>query len=441
MEINAGDTSWVLVCTALVFLMAPGLALFYGGLVRAKSSLNMMMMTFIAVGIVGVLWTLFGFSISFGDSGNGFFGGFDSVGLGELLNQLAVNGGKYPIPALAFAMFQLMFAIITVALISGSIADRAKFSSWAVFVAAWVTLVYFPVAHWVFDFGDDQLGGSGAGWLANRGILDFAGGTVVEINSGASGLALALIVGRRVGWPKSPMKPHNLPLVLLGAGLLWFGWLGFNAGSSLGANQLAATALANTVLAGCGGLLSWLFVERIRDRHATSLGAASGVVAGLVAITPACGFIVPWAAVVLGFIAGAACAFTVGLKYRLGFDDSLDVFGVHLVGGVIGCLALGFVATTIANPAGKNGLLYGGGWSVLGTQTLGVVAVLAYSFTVTLVIGWVINKVMGFRVDEEAEVTGIDLDQHLETAYDFSAASGGSLGQRTARATHTEVGS
>ncbi|MEI6364600.1 MAG: ammonium transporter [Actinomycetes bacterium] len=441
MEINAGDTSWVLLCTALVFVMAPGLALFYGGLVRAKSSLNMMMMTFIAVGIVGVLWTLFGFSISFGDSGNGFFGGFDSVGLGELLNQLAVNGGKYPIPALAFAMFQLMFAIITVALISGSIADRAKFSSWAVFVAAWVTLVYFPVAHWVFDFGGDQLGGPGAGWLANRGILDFAGGTVVEINSGASGLALALIVGRRVGWPKSPMKPHNLPLVLLGAGLLWFGWLGFNAGSSLGANQLAATALANTVLAGCGGLLSWLFVERIRDGHATSLGAASGVVAGLVAITPACGFIAPWAAVVLGLIAGAACAFTVGLKYRLGFDDSLDVFGVHLVGGVIGCLALGFVATTIANPAGKNGLLYGGGWSVLGTQSLGVVAVLAYSFTVTLVIGWVINKVMGFRVDEEAEVTGIDLDQHLETAYDFSAASGGALGQRTARATHTEVGS
>jgi Amt family ammonium transporter len=263
----------------------------------------------------------------------------------------------------------------------------------------------------------------------------------VEINSGASGLALALIVGRRVGWPKSPMKPHNLPLVLLGAGLLWFGWLGFNAGSALGANQLAATALTNTVLAGCGGLLSWLFVERIRDGHATSLGAASGVVAGLVAITPACGFIAPWAAVVLGLIAGAACAFTVGLKYRLGFDDSLDVFGVHLVGGVIGCLALGFVATTIANPAGKNGLLYGGGWSVLGTQTLGVVAVLAYSFTVTLVIGWVINKVMGFRVDEEAEVTGIDLDQHLETAYDFSAASGGALGQRTARATHTEVSS
>jgi len=334
-----------------------------------------------------------------------------------------------------------MFAIITVALISGSIADRAKFSSWAVFVAAWVTLVYFPVAHWVFDFGGDQLGGPGAGWLANRGILDFAGGTVVEINSGASGLALALIIGRRVGWPKSPMKPHNLPLVLLGAGLLWFGWLGFNAGSSLGANQLAATALTNTVLAGCGGLLSWLFVERIRDGHATSLGAASGVVAGLVAITPACGFIAPWAAVVLGLIAGAACAFTVGLKFRLGFDDSLDVFGVHLVGGVIGCLALGFVATTIANPAGKNGVLYGGGWSVLGTQTLGVVTVLAYSFTVTLVIGWVINKVMGFRVDEEAEVTGIDLDQHLETAYDFSSASGGALGQRTARATHTEVGS
>ena len=441
MQLSAGDTAWVLLCTVLVFVMAPGLALFYGGLVRAKSSLNMMMMTFVAVGIVAILWTLYGFSMSFGDTGNGFFGGFQLAGMGELLNKLASNGGQLPIPALAFSMFQLMFAIITVALISGSIADRAKFSSWALFVAVWITLVYFPVAHWVFDLGGAQAGGTGAGWLANRGILDFAGGTVVEINSGASGLALALIIGRRVGWPKSPMKPHSLPLVLLGAGLLWFGWFGFNAGSALAANQLAATALTNTMLSGCAGLLSWIFVERIRDGHPTSLGAASGVIAGLVAITPACGCVAPWAAIVIGLIAGALCAFTVGLKFRLGFDDSLDVFGVHLVGGVVGCLALGFVATKIANPAGKDGLFYGGGLTVLGVQSLGVVTVLIYSFVVTLAIGWVINKVMGFRVDQEAEVDGIDLDQHLETAYDFSSASGGALGQRTARATHTEVSS
>jgi len=439
MEISAGDTAWVLVSAALVLLMTPGLAFFYGGMVRAKSVLNMMMMSFVAIGIVTVLWVLYGYSLTFGDGGSGFIGDLSSIGIGELVDQLATNGGTYPIPALAFAMFQLMFAIITVALISGAIADRAKFLAWCIFVGVWVTVVYFPVAHWVFDFGSDELGGSGAGWLANRGVLDFAGGTAVHINAGAAGLALVLVLGKRVAWPKTPMKPHNLPLVLLGSGLLWFGWFGFNAGSALGANQTAAVAFANTMVATAAALLGWLAVERVRDGHATSLGGASGAVAGLVAITPACAFVAPWAAVVIGLLAGILCALAVGLKYRLGYDDSLDVVGVHLVGGLVGSLAIGFFATTEGNTFGKDGLLYGGGWGVLGTQALGAFSVLAYSFVVTLLIGFIIHKLIGFRVDKDAEIEGIDLDQHLESAYDLTATVGGVLGPRTAKASHTEV--
>jgi len=439
MEISAGDTAWVLVSAALVLLMTPGLAFFYGGMVRAKSVLNMMMMSFVAIGIVTVLWVLYGYSLTFGDGGSGFIGDLSSIGIGELVDQLATNGGTYPIPALAFAMFQLMFAIITVALISGAIADRAKFLAWCIFVGVWVTVVYFPVAHWVFDFGSDELGGSGAGWLANRGVLDFAGGTAVHINAGAAGLALVLVLGKRVAWPKTPMKPHNLPLVLLGSGLLWFGWFGFNAGSALGANQTAAVAFANTMVATAAALLGWLAVERVRDGHATSLGGASGAVAGLVAITPACAFVAPWAAVVIGLLAGILCALAVGLKYRLGYDDSLDVVGVHLVGGLVGSLAIGFFATTEVNTFGKDGLLYGGGWGVLGTQALGAFSVLAYSFVVTLLIGFIIHKLIGFRVDKDAEIEGIDLDQHLESAYDLTATVGGVLGPRTAKASHTEV--
>jgi len=439
MEISAGDTAWVLVSAALVLLMTPGLAFFYGGMVRAKSVLNMMMMSFVAIGIVTVLWVLYGYSLTFGDGGSGFIGDLSSIGIGELVDQLATNGATYPIPALAFAMFQLMFAIITVALISGAIADRAKFLAWCIFVGVWVTVVYFPVAHWVFDFGSDELGGSGAGWLANRGVLDFAGGTAVHINAGAAGLALVLVLGKRVAWPKTPMKPHNLPLVLLGSGLLWFGWFGFNAGSALGANQTAAVAFANTMVATAAALLGWLAVERVRDGHATSLGGASGAVAGLVAITPACAFVAPWAAVVIGLLAGILCALAVGLKYRLGYDDSLDVVGVHLVGGLVGSLAIGFFATTEVNTFGKDGLLYGGGWGVLGTQALGAFSVLAYSFVVTLLIGFIIHKLIGFRVDKDAEIEGIDLDQHLESAYDLTATVGGVLGPRTAKASHTEV--
>ena len=429
MEINAGDTAWVLTASALVLLMTPGLALFYGGMVRAKSVLNMMMMSFLAMGVVTILWVAFGYSIAFGDGGNGWVGDLSLTGLSGLIGSVAVNGGAYPIPGLVFAMFQLMFAIITVALISGAVADRMKFLTWAVFAAVWATLVYFPVAHWVFDFGGESVGGSGAGWLANLGVLDFAGGTAVHINAGAAGLALAIVLGRRLGWPKTSMRPHNLPLVLLGSGLLWFGWFGFNAGSALGANQTAGLAFTNTMVATGAGVLGWLVVERLRDGHATSLGAASGAVAALVAITPACAFVEPLGAIAIGVLAGVICAFAVTLKYRLRVDDSLDVVGVHLVGGIIGCLALGFFATTSVNELGKDGLLYGGGWGVLGTQAIGAGAVLAYSFLVTLALAFLLKAIMGIRITPEQEFAGIDLAAHAESAYDFVSSSGPAAGR------------
>jgi ammonium transporter, Amt family len=426
-ELSAGDTAWVLTSAALVLLMTPGLAFFYGGMVRAKSVLNMLMMSFVTIGIVSVLWVLYGFSVSFGDTGNGFWGGLSLVGLGEAVGDLALNGGVYPIPMLAFAMFQLMFAIITPALISGAIADRAKFVAWGVFVALWVTLVYFPVAHWVFDFGDDELGGSGDGWLAGLGVLDFAGGTAVHINAGAAGLALAFVLGRRIGWRQEPMKPHNLPLVMLGAALLWFGWFGFNAGSALGATQLAAVAFTNTMVATATAVLGWLLVERIRDGHPTSLGAASGAVSGLVAVTPACAFLAPWAAVLLGLLAGAICALAVGLKWRFGYDDSLDVVGVHLFGGLVGCLYLGFFATTAVNEVGRDGLFYGGGLDLLIDQATGAFSVMLYSFILALVIGFLIQKTIGFRVTEETEISGIDLVEHAEAGYDLTSVGAGGV--------------
>ncbi|MGZ4626172.1 MAG: ammonium transporter [Kineosporiaceae bacterium] len=424
---NSGDTAWVLASAALVLLMTPGLAFFYGGMVRAKSVLNMLMMSFVTIGIVSVLWTLYGFSVSFGLTGNGFWGGLQWAGMGEAIKGLAQNGSQLAIPNLAFSMFQLMFAIITPALISGAIADRAKFLGWAVFVTFWVTIVYFPVAHWVFSFGDAQ--GNGAGWLAARGVEDFAGGTAVHINAGAAGLALALVLGKRNGWPKAQFRPHNLPFVMLGAGLLWFGWFGFNAGSALAANGLAALAFTNTQVATASAALGWILVERIRDGHPTSLGFASGAVAGLVAITPACAFLVPWSAILLGVLAGAICAFTVGLKYRFGFDDSLDVVGVHLFGGIVGCLFLGFFSTTKANVNGSggtavDGLFYGGGLKLLGNQALAASSVLLYSFTFALIIGFVINKTIGFRIDPDEEETGIDLGEHLETAYETLPSGG-----------------
>jgi Amt family ammonium transporter len=425
--LNSGDTAWILASTALVLLMTPGLAFFYGGMVRTKSVLNMMMMSIITVAIVSVLWVIYGFELAFGhDADSPWFGNISFSGLGSQVNDFANNGGTYPIPVLVFAAFQLMFAIITPALISGAVADRAKFSAWAVFVAIWSTIVYFPVAHWVFAFGN-KVGDTitGAGYLAGKGVQDFAGGTAVHINAGAAALALAIILGKRHGWRRDPMRPHSLPLVMLGAGLLWFGWFGFNAGSSLAANGIAGLALINTQVATGGAILGWLLVERIRNGHPTSLGAASGAVAGLVAITPACAFVDPWAAVVIGFVAGILCSLAVGLKYIFNIDDSLDVVGVHLVGGIWGSLSLGFFGTAAVNSIGLDGLLYGGGTELLMKQLLGVGLVFAYSFIATLIIGFAIEKTMGFRIKRENELEGIDLVEHAESAYEFAGTTPG----------------
>lgn len=428
-EISGGDTAWVLISAALVLLMTPGLAFFYGGMVRAKGVINMMLMSLITMGIVSVLWVLFGYALTFGDSGSAWYGALDFSGLGGLVDAVPNNGGEYPIPVLAFAAFQLMFAIITPALISGAIADRTKFIGWAVFVTIWVSVVYFPVAHWVFDFG--TLAGdtiTGAGFLAGKGVLDFAGGTAVHINAGAAALALALVLGKRVGFRRDPMRPHSIPFIVLGAALLWFGWFGFNAGSSLGANGTAALAFMNTQVATGAAMLGWLLVEKIRDGHMTGLGAASGAVGGLVAITPACAFVAPWAAVVIGLVAGTLTALAVGLKYKLGYDDSLDVVGVHLVGGLWGTVSIGLFGTTAVNGLGADGLFYGGGTTLLGKQVFGALLVMAYSFVVTAILGLAINRTIGFRIDRDAEVEGIDLTEHAETAYELDARTGSGFG-------------
>ncbi|MEY2815323.1 MAG: hypothetical protein RIS05_1071 [Actinomycetota bacterium] len=425
--LNSGDTAWVLASTALVLLMTPGLAFFYGGMVRTKSVLNMMMMSVITIAIVSVIWVIYGFELAFGYKADSpWYGNISFSGLGSQVNDFTNNGGVYPIPVLVFAAFQLMFAIITPALISGAIADRAKFSAWAVFVAIWVTVVYFPVAHWVFAFGN-KVGDTvtGTGFLAGRGVEDFAGGTAVHINAGAAALALAIILGKRHGWRKDPMRPHSLPLVMLGAALLWFGWFGFNAGSSLGANGIAGLAFMNTQVATAGAILGWLVIEKIRNGHATSLGAASGAVAGLVAITPACAFVAPWAAVVIGFVAGILCSLAVGLKYIFKIDDSLDVVGVHLVGGIWGSLSVGIFGTSAVNSLGLDGLAYGGGSALLMKQLLGVGLVFAYSFIATLIIGFAIEKTMGFRIKRESELEGIDLVEHAESAYEFAGTTRG----------------
>lgn len=425
--LNGGDTAWMLASTALVLLMTPGLAFFYGGMVRTKSVLNMMMMSMITMGIVSVLWVIYGFELAFGHSADSpWYGGIGFSGFGGMVNDFTNNGGVYPIPVLVFAAFQLMFAIITPALISGAIADRAKFSSWAIFVAIWSTFVYFPVAHWVFAFGN-KVGDTitGTGYLAGKGLEDFAGGTAVHINAGAAGLALAIVLGKRIGWRKESMRPHSLPLVMLGAGLLWFGWFGFNAGSSLAANGTAGLAFMNTQVATAGAVLGWLLVEKIRNGHATSLGAASGAVAGLVAITPACAFVAPWAAVVIGLISGILCSLAVGIKYKFGFDDSLDVVGVHLVGGIWGSLSVGFFGTHVVNSIGIDGIFYGGGTDLLVKQSLGVGVVAAYSFIATLIIGFAIEKTIGFRVSREVEIEGIDLKEHAESAYELASSSRG----------------
>ena len=425
--LNSGDTAWMLASTALVLLMTPGLAFFYGGMVRTKSVLNMMMMSFITIGIVSILWVIYGFELAFGYKADSpWYGNISFSGLGGMVDEFTNNGGIYPIPVLVFAVFQLMFAIITPALISGAIADRAKFVSWGVFVAIWSTLVYFPVAHWVFAFGNkvgDTL--TGTGFIAGKGLEDFAGGTAVHINAGAAGLALAIVLGKRIGWRKESMRPHSLPLVLLGSGLLWFGWFGFNAGSALAANGIAGLVLMNTQVAAAAAVLGWLLVERVRNGHATSLGAASGAISGLVAITPACAFVAPWAAVVIGIFAGIFCSLAVSLKFRFGFDDSLDVVGVHLVAGVWGSLAIGLFGAQAVNSIGLNGLFYGGGTKLLIMQAWGVGLVAAYSFVVTLIIAFAIEKTIGFRIKPDKEIEGIDLNEHAESAYELSSSSRG----------------
>ncbi|HEX7355940.1 MAG TPA: ammonium transporter [Mycobacteriales bacterium] len=420
-KVDAGDTAWMLVAAALVLLMTPALALFYGGMVRAKNVLGMLMQNYMAMGIVSVLWVLFTFSLAFdkgrGASGNAFIGGLHFAFLKH--PDSGVPGlPSLAIPLYVFVAFQLMFAIITPAVIVGATADRWRFGAFLVFVAVWGVVDYAVVAHWVFD---------PYGWLATRGVEDFAGGTVVETNAGAAGLAMCLVLGRRKGWPHEQMRPHNVPLVLLGAGLLWFGWLGFNAGAALSARG-AVVPFLNTNVAAAAALLGWSVVERVRDGHATTLGAGSGAVAGLVAITPACAFVSPSGAIAIGVLAGVICAWATRLKFRLGFDDSLDVVAVHLVGGLIGMVALGFLGN--AHYLGVNGLLYGGSDHLLEVQVEAVLAVTAYAFVVTFAVGTVIRVLSPGRtsaLSAAEQEAGMDLVLHGETAYETGAIHSGGL--------------
>ncbi|WP_104173581.1 ammonium transporter [Arthrobacter sp. Y81] len=418
--LDPGATAWMLAASALVLLMTPGLAFFYGGLVRMKSVLNIMMMSFGAMGVVAVVWALWGYGLAFGpDTMAGLVGDpFANPGLSGLTSTI---GGKAPgLPDMVFIGFQATFAIITVALISGAVAERVRFGPWLLFAALWVTLVYAPIAHWVWGgglFGPTGIVGS------KISALDFAGGTVVHMNAGIAGLMLAVVLGKRLGFMKDPnIRPHNLPFVMLGAGLLWFGWFGFNAGSELAADAIAGLAWTNTLLATSAALLGWLLIERLRDGHATSLGAASGAVAGLVAVTPACGFVDPIGAILIGVVAGAVCALAVGLKFKIGLDDSLDVVAVHFVGGLWGTLSLGFFAVPSVKTEG--GLFYGGGLTQFWPQVLTALIVTAWSALMTTLIGFAIHKMMGMRVSEANERSGIDVTEHAETAYELLMVGG-----------------
>ena len=441
---DTGDTAWMLASAALVLLMTPGLAFFYGGMVRAKGVLNMLMMSISSMGVVTVLWVLYGYSVAFGNDKFNLFGdptqywGLKGLISGNAAAAVvadpsagvdAADAITIPlagtIPATVFVAFQLMFAIITVALISGAVADRMKFGGWLIFAGLWATFVYFPVAHWVFAF--DGFTGETGGWIANKlKAIDFAGGTAVHINAGTAGLVLAIILGKRRGWPGTPMRPHNLPFVMLGAGLLWFGWYGFNAGSAVSSNGTAGSTFITTTVATAAAMLAWLLTEKIRDGHATSLGAASGIVAGLVAITPSCGSVNVVGALVIGVLGGALCALAVGLKFKLGFDDSLDVVGVHLVGGIIGTLMIGLVAAP-ESYNGVAGLFYGGGFDQLWLQAIGAGAVFAYSAIGTAILALIVKFTIGLRLDEEEEVNGIDEAEHAETGYDFTTVGSSSV--------------
>ncbi|GHH86858.1 ammonium transporter [Streptomyces capitiformicae] len=421
---NGTDTGFVLISAALVMVMTPGLALFYGGMVRAKSVLNMLMMSFISLGIVSILWVLYGYSLAFSGDAGGFIGNLDAIGLkgidiASTVDSFVTGADEKPhqIAAFAFILFQMLFAVITPALMSGALADRVKFGAWMIFVALWVTIVYFPVAHWVWAPG---------GWLFEMGVIDFAGGTAVHINAGIGALAAVLVVGKRIGFKKDPMRPHSLPLVMIGTALLWFGWFGFNAGSWLGVDGTTARMAINTQIATAAAIIGWLIYERIRHGAFTTLGACSGAVAGLVAITPSGGHVNAFGAILIGVVAGAVCSWAVSLKYKLGYDDSLDVVGVHLVGGVLGTLMVGFLATGV------------GGLDQFGKQATGAFSVMGYTFVVTWIIAFAIQKTIGFRASEEDEVSGVDQAQHAETAYDFTSATQSHISSTTSSVAATE---
>lgn len=407
-NINSGDTAWLLISTALVMFMTPGLALFYGGLVRGKNVLGTIMQSFFALGLISIVWFVAGYSLAFAPDGNKFIGGLRYLFLS--------NVGAEPvdlapaIPHSLYMAYQMMFAVITPALISGAVAERIKFSAWVIFMGLWSLFVYSPVAHWVWGGGFLGLGDG------NVGALDFAGGTVVHINAGIAALAAIIYLGKRRGFGREAFHPHNVPMVVTGAAILWFGWFGFNAGSALTSNFLAGSAFVNTHLATAAAMLGWLAVERIRNRAATTVGAATGAVGGLVAITPAAGYVEPWAAVLIGLTAGMVCYAAVSLKPRLGYDDSLDVVGVHLVGGIVGALLTGVFATTAINPDAADGALYGN-LGQLGAQAVAIGVTMLFSFVATMVILKVTDLLVGVRVAEDEEFRGLDLSQHLETAY------------------------
>jgi ammonium transporter, Amt family len=412
--VDSGATAWVIVSAALVLFMTPGVAFFYGGMVRTKHVMSMLMQNFITIALVSLAWVVVGYTLAFG-KGSGFIGDLHFAGLLHMNQVVPGFSGTTAmvIPPLVYVTYQMMFAIITPALITGATADRWKFVSFIPFILLWSLLVYSPIAHWIF---------SPTGWAARLGVLDFAGGIVVHSTAGAAALVMAIMLGRRLGWPKRAMKQHNLPLMLIGAAMLWFGWFGFNGGSALGANQLAATAFMNTNTAAAAAMLSWLVVERMRYGKATVLGGAGGAVAGLAAVTPCAGYVNQLGAIAIGVAAGALCEFAVEWKHRMGYDDALDVVGVHLVGGGFGALALGLFATKTVNPAGANGLFYGGGFAQLGKQIVGLSAALGYTVVMTFAIAYVLHKVVGNRVHEDHEELGLDAALHGETAYAFEEA-------------------
>jgi Amt family ammonium transporter len=406
--IDTGSTAWMLVSAAMVLFMTPGLALFYAGMVRSKNVLSSTMHSLFAMGLVSVIWAVIGYSLAFGKDVFGLVGGLDALGLSGVLGSVTGTGSS-AIPTSVFAMYQGMFAIITVGLITGAIAERMKFKAYVIFATLWALLVYSPLAHWVW----------GGGWLMKLGALDFAGGTVVHIASAAAALAAAIVLGKRAGYGTEELRPHSIPMSVLGAGILWFGWFGFNAGSALGSGELAGSAFMATNLSAAAGMLAWGLAEVSTGHKPTVLGAASGAVAGLVGITPAAGFVGPMPALVIGAVTGTLCYFGLRLKTRSGFDDALDVVGVHGVGGTTGAILTGVFASLAVNAAGANGLLSGGGFALLGKQLVGVGATIAFSFIVSFIILKLLDATMGIRVDAETEARGLDVAEHAETGYEF----------------------